>query len=67
MLNTVKLSQSGLNIGEDQIELPNYDVNISLKIAFTLTNSANPDEMLHFVTFHLSLHFLSKFFFMKSL
>ena len=36
------------------------------KIAFTLTNSANP-EMLHFVAFHLGLHFLSKFSFNESL
>ena len=34
-----------------------------LKINFTLTNSANPNEMQHFVALHLGLHCLSKYSF----
>ena len=30
----------------------------SLKIDFVLTNSVDPDEMLHFAAFHLGLHCL---------
>ena len=32
----------------------------SLKIAFILANNAGPDEMTHFVAFHLGLHCLPK-------
>ena len=34
-----------------------------LKIIFTLTNSADPNEMQHFVALHLGLHCLSKYYF----
>ena len=33
----------------------------SQKIDFVLVNSANPDEMPHYVAFHLGLHCLSKY------
>ena len=36
---------------------------LSLKIIFVLTNSVDPDEMLHYVAFHLALHFLPKYAF----
>ena len=36
------------------------DVLMSLKIVFTLANSADSDEMPHFVAFHLGLHCLPK-------
>ena len=36
----------------------NYHVFLSLKIVFILANSADPDEMLPYMTFHLGLHFL---------
>ena len=41
---------------------------MSLTIVFTLTDGADPDEMLHFatVTFHLGLHCLPKQFLKKS-
>ena len=32
---------------------PNYDIFLSLRIAFVLTNSVDPDEMQHHVVFHL--------------
>ena len=38
-----------------------YDVFLSLRIVFTLTNSVDPDEMPHCVAFHLDLHCLSKY------
>ena len=37
-----------------------YNIFLSLRIVFTLTNSVDPDEMLHSAAFHLSLHCLSK-------
>ena len=36
---------------------------ISLKIEFVVANSADPDEMPHYVAFHLGLHCLSKYLF----
>ena len=37
---------------------------MSLKIVFILTNSADPDELLPYVSFHLGdLHCLSKYLF----
>ena len=34
-----------------------------LKIIYTLSNSADPDEMQHFVALHLDLHYLSQYSF----
>ena len=34
----------------------------SPKKVFILTNSENPDEMLHYAAFHLGLHYLPKYF-----
>ena len=34
---------------------------LALKIGFVLTNSADPDEMPHFVAFHQRLHCLPKY------
>ena len=36
---------------------------LSLKIVFILANSADPDEMLHYVASHLGLHGLPKYLF----
>ena len=36
-----------------------FDVYLSLRIVFTLTNSVDPDEMQHYATFHLDLQCLS--------
>ena len=36
---------------------------LSLKIDFALANSVDPDEMPHYVAFHLSLHYLPKYTF----
>ena len=35
----------------------NYDVFMSLKIGFTLANSADPDEMQPYAAFYLDLQF----------
>ena len=34
---------------------------LSLKVDFVLANSADPDEMLHYVAFHLGCHCLPKY------
>ena len=44
-------------------QFPNYDAFLSLKIAFTLMNSVNHNEMLHHAAFHLGSHCLSKYLF----
>ena len=38
----------------------NYDVFLSLRVVFTLTNSVDPDEMSRHAAFHLGFHFLPK-------
>ena len=35
---------------------PNYDIFLSLEIVFDLTDSEDPDEMLHHGAFYLVLH-----------
>ena len=44
-----------------RLAFPNYDILLSRMIDFTLTNSVDPDEMLHNAAFHLGLHCLSKY------
>ena len=39
-----------------QVIIPNDIVFFSLKMVFVLANSVDPDEMLHYATFHLELH-----------
>ena len=48
----------------DTLRVKNDILFLSLKIIFVLTNSADPDEMLHYAAFHLGLHCLSKNLFM---
>ena len=38
-----------------------YQIFFSLKMDFVLANSADPDEMLQYVAFHLGLHCLQKY------
>ena len=40
---------------------------MSLKIVFISADSADPDEMLHYAAFHLSLHCLPKYLFISIL
>ena len=39
-------------------QFPNKIVFLSLKIGFVIVNSEDPDEMLHYVAFHLDLYCL---------
>ena len=41
----------------------NLNIILSLKIAFILENSVDPDEIFHYVTFHLGLHSLPNYLF----
>ena len=45
-----------------QEKFPNYDVFLSINIILTLTKNEDPDEMMHFVAFHLGLHVLPKIY-----
>ena len=50
-----------INLGLSIVHIKGCQVLISkncLKIIFTLTNSVDPDEMLHYEAFHLDLHCL---------
>ena len=44
-----------------QVDFPNKYVLQSLNIEFIITNSADPDEMQHYATFHLGLHCLPNY------
>ena len=44
-----------------QVECLNCDVFQSLKIILILAKSADPDEILHYVAFHLDIHCLLKY------
>ena len=44
-----------------------YPSDISLKIVFIVANSADPDEMSLYATFHLGLHCLPKYLFAQVL
>ena len=46
-----------------RLYFPNRIVFLSLKIVLISVNSADPDEMLHYAAFHLSLHYLPKYAF----
>ena len=59
----IKMMRMGLSIvyfSGHRLSFPKYDIVLSLRIVFTLTNSVDPDEMLHYAAFHLGLHCLSK-------
>ena len=62
-LTLSQLSQCTLQISKGRCtsvlrKFPKVGVLQSLKIIYILANSADPDEMPHFVAFHLDLHFL---------
>ena len=40
-----------------QVKISKNNVFLSLKFYFVVANSADPDEMPHYVAFHLGLHF----------
>ena len=53
-LSAINLGWSIVNMEESKIKLLN-------KIIFALANSVDPDEMSHYVAFHLGLHYLPKY------
>ena len=57
-INTIRMGKSILCYRGHRLTFPNYDVSLSLRIVFTLTNSVGPDEMPHDAAFHLDLHFV---------
>ena len=46
-----------------RLNFPQKNIYLSLKIDFAVANSADADEMPHYVTFHLGLHCLLKYMF----
>ena len=56
--DTVKLGWSIEYIEGQRLYFPNIVYLPSLKIDFVLKNSADPDEIPHYVAFHLDLHCL---------
>ena len=53
-LSAINLGWSIVNMEKSQIKLLN-------KIIFALANSVDPDEMPHYVAFHLCLYYLPKY------
>ena len=53
---SIKSGWSILYIERLQIIISENIIFLSLKIDFVYANSADPDEMPHFVAFHLGLH-----------
>ena len=49
----------------NRLKFINYDAFLSLMIVFILANSADYDEMWHYVPFHLGLNWLSKYLITK--
>ena len=66
MLNSFSTKRSLVQISQDGpwVTCYNFQKNtvfLSLKNDFVLANSADLDEMLHYVAFHLGLHCLPKY------
>ena len=51
--DTFKSGWAIVYIEGSQHNFPNNSIFLSLKIVFVLANSADPDEMPHYVAFHL--------------
>ena len=59
--DTVKSGWSIVYIEGSQVIISKNILFFSLKVDFVLANSADPDEMPHYVAFHLSFHCLQKY------
>ena len=59
--DTVKSGWSIVYIEGSQVIISKNVVFLSLKIDCSKANSADPDEMSHYVAFHLGLHCLPKY------
>ena len=60
-LYTIYFEWSIIYIEGSQVIISKNIVFLSLRIDFVLANSADPDEMPHYVAFHQGLHCLSKY------
>ena len=58
---TIRMGMSVIHKWVIGRNFPNNSVLQSLKVVFTLANNEGPDEMLHIVKFHPSLHCLLKY------
>ena len=47
----------------NRLKFLNFNMFLSMKTVFILANSADPDDMPHYVAFHLDLHCLSTYWF----
>ena len=48
---------------DSQVQISKFNIFLSLKVAFILAYSTDPDEMAHYGAFHLGLLCLSKYMF----
>ena len=60
MFNTMNLRLSIVSIEGSQVIISKYFF-LPLKIVFVLANGVDPDEMPHYVAFHLGFHCLPKY------
>ena len=58
--DTFKSGSTIVKMEGSQLIISKNIVFLFLKVFFVLANSAGPDEMPHFVAFHLGLHCLEK-------
>ena len=50
-----------INLGWSIVYMEESTIKLLNKIIFALANSVDPDEMPHYVAFHLCLHYLPKY------
>ena len=60
-IKAIRMGLSILYLKGSQVGITNHGVFLSLRIDFTVANSVGPDEMPHYVAFHLGLHGLSEY------
>ena len=60
-IKAIRMGSSDIYLRGHRSEFLNYDLFLSQRIGFTLTNSVDPDEMQHYAAFYLGLHCLPKY------
>ena len=63
--DTVKSGWSIVYIEGSQVLISKNIIFLSLKISYVFPNSADPDEMQHYAAFHLGLHCLPRYPFIR--
>ena len=53
--------EPAINVDMVYVHVLNYDVYLSVMVVLILARSVDPDEMQHYVAFHLGLHCLPKY------